>query len=51
MALWRIQAPTILCWAIVAVVGYTFFKLGILPSFLPIFLHDLLCATSDGFRS
>ncbi len=25
-------------------------RLGVLLGFSPIFLHDLLCATSDGFR-
>jgi len=28
-----------------------FSKLGVLPSFLPMSLHDLLRANDDGFRS
>jgi hypothetical protein len=50
VALQRVQASIILCRAVVAA-GETSFRLGVLPSFSAISLHDLLRATRDGFRS
>ncbi len=44
------STTTILHWAIVAI-GEASSKLGVLPSFSPISLHDLFHVTSDGFRS
>jgi len=32
------------------VIGKASFRLGAIPSFSPIFLHDLFCAVVDGFR-
>jgi len=46
----RVQVTTILHRAVVAA-SKASYRLGVLPSFLPISLHDLLCATSDGFGS
>jgi len=50
MALQTVQAITILHQLVVAVREASS-KLGVLSGFLPISLHDLLCATSDKFRS
>jgi hypothetical protein len=49
MAFQRVQAANILYQAIVAF-GEAFFKLGVFLGFLSISLHNLLRATSDGFR-
>jgi hypothetical protein len=46
----RIQAITIL-WHAVMTAGEVFSRLGVLPGFWPISLHNLLRATSDEFRS
>jgi hypothetical protein len=35
----------------IVAIGKAFSKLGVLPSFLPISLHNLLHATGHGFRS
>jgi len=50
VALQRVQVTTILRRAVVAA-SEASSRLGVLPSFSPISLHDLLHATSDGFRS
>jgi hypothetical protein len=50
VALQRVQATIILCWAVV-VAGETSFRLSVFPSFSPISLHDLFRTTSDWFRS
>ncbi len=50
MALLGVQAIVIL-FQIVVARRKAFFRLGVLFGFLPISLHDLLHATSDGFRS
>jgi hypothetical protein len=50
LALQKVQATTILHQAIVATKEASL-KLGVLPSFLHITLHDLFCAIGDGFRS
>jgi len=50
VAFQRVQAITILGRAIVAI-GEASSRLGVFSRFSPIFLHDLLCATDDGFRS
>jgi hypothetical protein len=49
MAFQRVQAANILYQATMAI-GEVSFGLGVLPSFLPISLHNLLSASSDGFR-
>jgi hypothetical protein len=49
-ALRRVQATTLLHQVVVAV-GEASSKLGVLPGFSPISLHDLLRATCDRFRS
>jgi hypothetical protein len=46
VALYRVQAATILQ-QVIAEAREASSKLGVLPCF---WLHDLLCATSDGFR-
>ncbi len=48
MALQYVQAGTILH---VVALGEASFRLGVLPGFSSIALHNLLCATGDGFRS
>jgi len=50
MAFQIIRAATILCQAVVAI-GKASSRLDILQKISPISLHDLLHATSDGFRS
>lgn len=50
MALQRVQAITILCWAVV-VAGEACSRLNVLPGFSPISLHNLLRAIGDEFRS
>jgi hypothetical protein len=50
MALQTIQVVTILYQVVVAIKEASF-RCDVLSSFSPISLHDLLCATSDGFRS
>jgi hypothetical protein len=50
MAFTRIQAITIL-WHAVMTAGEVSPRLGVLPGFSPITLHNLLRATGDGFRS
>jgi len=50
VALQRVEVATILCWAVV-VAGEACFRLGVLPGFSLVSLHDLLRATGDGFRS
>ncbi len=50
VVLQRIQATTILRWAIMAI-GETFSKLGVLLGFSPISLHNLFRAIGDGFKS
>jgi hypothetical protein len=50
VALQKIQVTIVLQHAIV-VARKVSSRLGVLPSFLPTFLHDLLRATNDGFRS
>ncbi len=46
----RVEAATMLHRAVVAA-GAISSRFGVLPDFSPISLHDLFCATSDGFRS
>ncbi len=46
----KVQAATILQWEFV-IVEKAFSRLDVLLHFSPISLHDLLCATGDGFRS
>jgi hypothetical protein len=46
----RFRPPLPLHWAIVVKVE-VFSKFNILPNFLPISLHNLFHATSDGFKS
>jgi len=50
VAFQKVQAVTILQWVVV-IVEKAFSRLDVLLNFSPISLHDLLCATSDGFRS
>jgi hypothetical protein len=50
MALKKIQAATVLRKVVVAAREASS-RLGVLPSLLPISLHNLLRATGDGFRS
>jgi len=47
----KVQINTILQCAVVIATGEALSKLGVFPIFLPISLHNLLCATSDEFRS
>jgi hypothetical protein len=51
VALQRVQAITILRRAVVATREVSSFRFGVIPDFSSITLHDLLCATGDGFRS
>jgi hypothetical protein len=47
----RVQAITILHRAVVAIGEVSSFRFDdVLPDFSSISLHDLLCATGDGFR-
>jgi hypothetical protein len=50
MAFQRVHVATILHWVVVAARN-AYSRLGVLPGFLPISLHDLLHAYGDGFRS
>jgi len=50
VALQKVQVAIILHQAIVATIEASS-RLGVLQGFSPISLHDLFCATSDGFRS
>jgi hypothetical protein len=50
VALQRVQVTAILLRAVVAA-SEASSRLGVLPSFSPIWLHNLLRVTSDGFRS
>jgi len=50
VALQKIQATIILCRTVMAT-RKVFFGLGVLLGILPISLHGLLRAISDGFRS
>jgi hypothetical protein len=50
VAFQKVQAATILQWVVV-IVEKAFSRLDVLLNFSPISLHELLCATSDGFRS
>ncbi len=50
MALQKVQSTTILQ-QVVVVVGEASSRLGVLPSFLPTSLHNLLRAIGDEFRS
>jgi hypothetical protein len=50
MALYKVQIAIILHWAIVAIEKASF-RLGILSSFSPMSLHNLLHSSGDGFRS
>jgi hypothetical protein len=49
MALQKVQATTILRQVVVAI-GEASSRLGVLASFLPTSLHNLLHAIGDGFR-
>jgi hypothetical protein len=49
VALYKVQTAIILHWATM-VARKAFSRLGILPSFLPISLHNLLHDNGDGFR-
>ncbi len=50
MALQKVWAGTILHQAVVAL-GEASSRLGVLPGFSSMALHNLLCATADVFRS
>jgi hypothetical protein len=51
VALQNVQAGTILHHQAVVALREASFRLGVLPGFSSIALHNLLCATGDGFRS
>ncbi len=51
MALQRVQAITILRRAVVATGEVSSSRFDVFSNVLFITLHDLLCATGDGFRS